>query len=191
MDTLPCTGRDPTSRVRHQQEIMPTSRVTLPRRTPYSAECRVTFPLRQYLGSKGNARRWTLEGRRERGSKRHANAGGAQTRLSNVGQLAAIPVIGRQVLNASSSLVKCCYAIHKPAAPAVTTVVACSNAYTSWMSCFFSGIERMRLPVAAKYAFSTAGAATQTGGSPTPPQNPPEGMMIDSTFGICAMRIES
>jgi len=37
---------------------------------------------------KGNARRWTLEGCR-RDSKRHANAGGAQTRLSNVGQLAA------------------------------------------------------------------------------------------------------
>ena len=49
----------------------------------------------------------------------------------------------------------------------------------------------MRLPVAAKYAFSTAGAATQIVGSPTPPQNPPDGMMIDSTFGICAMRIES
>ena len=53
-----------------------------------------------------------------------------------------------------------------------------------------SGIERMRLPVAAKYAFSTAGGAAQIV-SPTPPQNPPEGMMIDSTFGICAMRIES
>src|SRR5687768_11808390 len=40
---------------------------------------------------------------------------------------------------------------------------------------FFSGNERMRLPVAAKYAFSTAGAATQIVGSPTPPQNPPDG----------------
>ena len=39
----------------------------------------------------GNARRWTLEGCR-RDSKRHANAGGAQTRLSNVGQLAAYSV---------------------------------------------------------------------------------------------------
>ena len=49
----------------------------------------------------------------------------------------------------------------------------------------------MRLPVAAKKAFRTAGAATQIVGSPTPPQNPPDGMMIDSTFGICAIRIES
>src|SRR3981081_3281452 len=47
------------------------------------------------------------------------------------------------------------------------------------MSWFFSGTERMRLPVAAKIV-----------GSPTPPQNPPDGMMIDSTFGISAMRIE-
>jgi hypothetical protein len=64
-------------------------------------------------------------------------------------------------------------------------------AYTIWMPWFFSGKVRMRLPVAAAYAFSTAGAATQIVGSPTPPQNPPEGMMIASTFGICAIRIES
>jgi len=37
------------------------------------------------------------------------------------------------------------------------------------------------LPVAAKYALRTAGAAKQIVGSPTPPQNPPDGMMIDST----------
>ena len=42
----------------------------------------------------------------------------------------------------------------------------------------------MRLPVAAKIAFSTAGAATAMVGSPTPPQNPPDAMMMDSTFGI-------
>ena len=36
-----------------------------------------------------------------------------------------------------------------------------------------SGIERMRLPVAAKKALSTGGAATQIVGSPTPPQKPP------------------
>ena len=40
-----------------------------------------------------------------------------------------------------------------------------------WMLWFFSGNERMRLPVAAKKALSTAGAATQMVGSPTPPQN--------------------
>jgi len=36
---------------------------------------------------------------------------------------------------------------------------------------FFSGTERMRLPVAAKKALSTAGAATQIVGSPTPPKS--------------------
>jgi len=63
--------------------------------------------------------------------------------------------------------------------------------YTIWMPWFFSGNVRMRLPVAAANAFSTAGAATQIVGSPTPPQNPPDGMMIASTFGICEIRIES
>src|SRR3954466_11460769 len=56
---------------------------------------------------------------------------------------------------------------------------------------FLSGTMRMRLPVALKNAFSTAGAATQMVGSPTPPHTlPPAGMMIDSTFGISAIRIE-
>jgi hypothetical protein len=45
-------------------------------------------------------------------------------------------------------------------------------------------MERMRLPVAAKIAFSTAGAATQMVGSPTPPQNPPE----SSSAGAQALR---
>jgi len=63
--------------------------------------------------------------------------------------------------------------------------------YTIWTPWFFSGNVRIRLPVAAKNALRTAGAATQIVGSPTPPQNPPDGMMIDSTFGICAIRIES
>src|SRR5262245_50897646 len=40
--------------------------------------------------------------------------------------------------------------------------------YTSFT--FFSGRLRTGLPVAAKIAFSTAGAATQIVGSPTPPQ---------------------
>src|SRR3989442_14961773 len=63
--------------------------------------------------------------------------------------------------------------------------------YASVMPWFFSGNVRMRLPVAAKNALRTAGAATQIVGSPTPPQNPPDGMTIDSTLGICAIRIES
>ena len=33
--------------------------------------------------------------------------------------------------------------------------------------------------MAAKIAFNTAGAATAMVGSPTPPQNPPDGMMMD------------
>jgi hypothetical protein len=40
--------------------------------------------------------------------------------------------------------------------------------YTSFT--FFSGRLRTGLPVAAKIAFITAGAATQIVGSPTPPQ---------------------
>ena len=52
-----------------------------------------------------------------------------------------------------------------------------------------SGKERTRLPVAAKIAFSTAGPATAIVGSPTPPQKPPDGAMIVSTFGMSAMRI--
>src|SRR6266568_8680093 len=59
---------------------------------------------------------------------------------------------------------------------------------TSW---FFSGNDRILFPVAAKIALRTAGAATKIVGSPTPPQNPPDGMMIDSTFGISLMRIAS
>src|SRR5215472_5708064 len=61
-----------------------------------------------------------------------------------------------------------------------------------WMLWFFSGNERMRCPVALNIALSTAGAATQIVGSPTPPQGslPPDGMRIDSTRGISAMRIE-
>ena len=56
---------------------------------------------------------------------------------------------------------------------------------------FFNGKFRMRFPVALKYALSTAGAATQIVGSPMPPQIvPPDGMMIDSTFGISEMRME-
>lgn len=65
-----------------------------------------------------------------------------------------------------------------------------STSQTRVMPWFFSGKLRMRFPVARKNAFSTAGAATQIVGSPTPPQNPPEGITIDSTLGICAMRIE-
>ena len=49
----------------------------------------------------------------------------------------------------------------------------------------FSGSCRMRLPVAAKIAFSTAGAATAIVGSPTPPQKPPEGTSTVSTAGMC------
>ena len=55
---------------------------------------------------------------------------------------------------------------------------------------FFSGTERMRLPVAAKIALSTAGAATQIVGSPTPPQKPPLGITIVSTFGMSLISID-
>ena len=51
------------------------------------------------------------------------------------------------------------------------------------------GNSRMRLPVAAKIAFNTAGAATAMVGSPTPPQKPPEGTMSASTAGIASIRM--
>ncbi len=56
-------------------------------------------------------------------------------------------------------------------------------------SVFFNGIWRTRFPVAAKTALSTAGAATAIVGSPTPPQNPPDGITIVSTTGISSIRI--
>ena len=49
----------------------------------------------------------------------------------------------------------------------------------------------MRLPVAAKIALSTAGAATEMVGSPTPPQKSLDGITIVSTFGISSMRMTS
>jgi hypothetical protein len=48
---------------------------------------------------------------------------------------------------------------------------------------FFMGSERTGEPVAAWIALSTAGAATLIVGSPTPPQKPPDGMTMVSTFG--------
>ena len=48
---------------------------------------------------------------------------------------------------------------------------------------FFSGSVRTGLPVAAKMAFSTAGATTQMVGSPTPPQKPPDGASTVSILG--------
>jgi hypothetical protein len=74
---------------------------------------------------------------------------------------------------------------------AAASLAAASLHHANEMLWFFSGNERMRLPVAAKYALSTAGAATQIVGSPTPPQKPPDGMTIVSTLGISAMRIMS
>ena len=58
------------------------------------------------------------------------------------------------------------------------------------MPSLLSGTERMRLPLAAKYALSTAGAATQMVGSPTPPQKLPLGVTIVSTFGIALINID-
>src|SRR5262249_14816571 len=80
----------------------------------------------------------------------------------------------------------CLTAIKK--AMAVRAVASLHHA--NEMLWFFSGIERTRWPVAVKNALRTAGAATKIVGSPTPPQNPPDGMMIDSTLGISAIRIE-
>ncbi len=54
---------------------------------------------------------------------------------------------------------------------------------------FFKGSERTRLPVAAKIALHTAGAIDACPGSPTPPQNPPEGASTTSILGISRRRI--
>src|SRR5207248_2402269 len=54
---------------------------------------------------------------------------------------------------------------------------------------FLTGSVRMRFPVAANIALSTAGAATKIVGSPTPPQNPPDGITIVSTLGMSRMRM--
>ena len=76
-----------------------------------------------------------------------------------------------------------CTAMRRPWAAALPR-------YANEMLWFFNGNERMRLPVAAKNALSTAGAATKMVGSPTPPQKPPDGTIVTSTFGISLMRIE-
>ena len=47
----------------------------------------------------------------------------------------------------------------------------------------------MRLPVAAKIALSTAGAAAAMVGSPTPPLKPPYSTITVSTTGIASIRI--
>ncbi|MDB5405145.1 MAG: hypothetical protein JWL84_57 [Rhodospirillales bacterium] len=63
------------------------------------------------------------------------------------------------------------------------------NAQALFRSWFISGKVWMRLPVAAKMALSTAGAATAIVGSPTPPQNPPDGTSTASTCGISSIRM--
>src|SRR5262249_61959640 len=62
---------------------------------------------------------------------------------------------------------------------------SCYALCRSWL---FNGSERMRLPVAAKIALQSAGATSAGGGPPTPPQNPPLGMIMLSTFGASARR---
>src|SRR5215831_17067541 len=65
-----------------------------------------------------------------------------------------------------------------------------ATTYAVLMPSCIKGIERNRLPVAAKIALSTAGAATDTVGSPTPPQKLPDGITMTSTTGISRMRSE-
>lgn len=111
-----------------------------------------------------------------------ANAGAGDMRVKVKARLRAAPLA---VINARMVFMSI-----RAAGTTAAVAAAAIPAYTSSMPWFFSGNERMRFPVAANKAFSTAGPATHMVGSPTPPQNPPEGMTIDSTLGICAMRIE-
>ncbi len=53
---------------------------------------------------------------------------------------------------------------------------------------FKNGSTWMRLPVAAKMAFATAGPTGATPGSPTPVGGSADGTMCTSTFGISLMR---
>ena len=63
--------------------------------------------------------------------------------------------------------------VHSFGGTARRRYAAAPRRHANEMLWFLSGIERMRLPVAAKNALSTAGAATKIVGSPTPPQKPP------------------
>jgi len=66
------------------------------------------------------------------------------------------------------------------------SVLARQASVSPW---FFKGSERTRLPEAAKIALQTAGAIDAWPGSPTPPQNPPEGASTTSILGISRSRI--
>src|SRR5215831_9532418 len=77
-----------------------------------------------------------------------------------------------------------------PSAAVPVTEGLAPRGHAVLMPSFINGIERMRRPVAAKIALSTAGAATDTVGSPTPPQKPPDGTRTTSTGGISRMRSE-
>lgn len=68
---------------------------------------------------------------------------------------------------------------------------ALANTHQTPRLLFFKGNCRMRLPVAAKTAFRTAGPATAIVGSPTPPQKFPDGMRMVSTAGIWSIRMTS
>src|SRR5262245_65749017 len=61
-------------------------------------------------------------------------------------------------------------------------------AYAVLRSWFFSGRERMRLPVAKKMALHKAGARGGTGVSPMPPQKPALAPMHVSTARTAAAR---
>ena len=72
----------------------------------------------------------------------------------------------------------------------IRSVFPGGSVHATFRLAFFNGNWRIRLPVAANIAFSTAGAATAIVGSPTPPQKPPEGITIVSTSGISDIRMD-
>ena len=61
---------------------------------------------------------------------------------------------------------------------------AAHAAHAARRSVLFNGKRRTRLPVAAKIAFRTAGAATAMVGSPTPPQKPPRNKSKNTSFPL-------
>jgi len=101
------------------------------------------------------------------------------------------PDCRRPKRNPSANAVRSVYACaaSREGGPPGTKRVAIAAHRAVQIPAFFSGTDRMRLPVATKIALSTAGAATAMVGSPMPPQKPPEGIRTTSTSGISAMRI--
>ena len=116
-----------------------------------------------------------------------------RARRCQIAQSALSPTNRTQVVQSGTPIAR--FSRHQPnrgitAGLQIRHSLHLSLTQTSLRSTSFNGTWRTRLPVAANIAFNTAGAATAMVGSPTPPQNPPDGITMVSTAGISAMRME-